>query len=380
MPATADPIRLRPSHEPLCQTDVGQPRSNGDHVPGHQLENHALRSYWVLVACFLFALILSSRSLSADDSPAASPSPPPSDRQTLIVVLGAAGEEQYGELFQQWAGRWLDHARDGQITAASVGLEPPGEKTDLQQLQTLIEAQNMVATEPLWIVLIGHGTYDGRHARFNLRGADLTEQQLAQWLAPFQRPLIIVNCAAASSPFLSALAGENRVVISSTKSGHQYNFARFGDFLSQIIGDPQADLDKDGQTSLLEAYLSASSQVEEFYRQEARLATEHALLDDNGDGRGTPADWFRGVRAVKKPKDDVPVDGLRAHQFHLIRSEVEQQLDAERRARRDALETQLATLRESKSQLGDDAYYQQLLPIMVELARLYESAAGDPSS
>ena len=228
--------------------------------------------------------------------------------------------------------------------------------------------------EPIWIVMLGHGTFDGRQAKFNLRGPDLTAEQLAQWLKPFQRTLIIVNCASASSPFMNQLAGENRVIITSTKSGYQYNFARFGAYISQTIGDARADLDKDGQTSLLEAYLMASSRVDEFYRQESRLATEEALLDDNGDGLGTPASWFRGVRAVKKPKDDGLVDGTRAHQLHLVRTQQEQNMPAELRARRDELEKQLAALRETKAQLEDDQYYERLLPVMIELAQLYESA------
>src|SRR5204863_7310884 len=57
------------------------------------------------------------------------------------------------------------------------------------------------------------------------------------------------------------------------------------------------DRDRDGQIRLLEASLMASHHTAEFYKAESRLATEHALLDDNGDGLGTPADWFRGVRA-----------------------------------------------------------------------------------
>jgi hypothetical protein len=35
------------------------------------------------------------------------------------------------------------------------------------------------------------------------------------------------------------------------------NFARFGDYLSQSIIDAAADLDKDDQTSLWEAFLMA---------------------------------------------------------------------------------------------------------------------------
>jgi hypothetical protein len=225
----------------------------------------------------------------------------------------------------------------------------------------------------LWLVLIGHGTFDGRQAKFNLRGPDLTAEQLADWLAPFQRTVVIVDCASSSSPFLTQLAAVNRVVITSTKSGYQYNFSRFGEFMSLAVGDPTADLDKDGQTSLLEAYLLASARVGEFYRQEARLATEEALLDDNGDGRGTPASWFRGVRAVKKSKDGVALDGARAGQLFLVRNSLERKMSKDVRSRRDSLEAQLRDLRASKAELAPAQYYQRLLPIMTEMARLYES-------
>ena len=92
---------------------------------------------------------------------------------------------------------------------------------------------------------------------------------------------------------------QNRVVVTATRSGDEQNFARFGQYLAEAIADPRADLDKDGQVSLLEAFLTASSRVDEYYRTRSQLATEHALLDDNGDRLGTPADWFRGVRATE---------------------------------------------------------------------------------
>jgi hypothetical protein len=160
-------------------------------------------------------------------------------------------------------------------------------------------------------------------------------------------------------------------VITATKSGHEANFARFGDYLSSAIDDPQADLDKDEQVSLLEAYLLASSRVREFYAKESRLATEHALLDDNGDRLGTPADWFKGVRAVKTAKNGARPDGLRAGQFHLVRGSREEQLPAEVRQRRDQIEQDLARLRERKAELAEDEYFKLLEPLLLELSRLY---------
>ncbi len=163
-----------------------------------------------------------------------------------------------------------------------------------------------------------------------------------------------------------------RVVITATRSGYEQNYARFGQYLSEAIADPNADLDKDGQTSLLEAFLMAARGVAEFYESEGRLATEHPLIDDNGDGLGTPADWFLGVRAVKKAKDNASLDGLRAHQFHLLRSESEQKLPTEKRLRRDELERDIAALRDQKSDLGEEEYYRQLETLLLEIARIYQ--------
>ena len=51
------------------------------------------------------------------------------------------------------------------------------------------------------------------------------------------------------------------------------------------------------------------SAMAEFYEQDGRLATETALIDDNGDGQGTPAGWFRGVWTKRRARDGAsPVD------------------------------------------------------------------------
>ena len=67
------------------------------------------------------------------------------------------------------------------------------------------------------------------------------------------------------------------------------------------------------------------------------------------------------------------VDGVRAHQFHLVRSEVEQELSPAARARRDELEKKLSELRSRKEAMPEDEYYNQLESILVEIARLYQT-------
>jgi hypothetical protein len=297
-------------------------------------------------------------------------------RATVIVAVGAAGEAEFGKEFTKWAELWEKASEKAGVKRQPVGLAPTNALTDLAFLKRALASEPTNSTAELWIVLIGHGTFDGKEARFNLRGPDLSATELAEWLKPFRRPVIVINCASASSPFLNKLSGPNRVIVTATKSGYEENFARFGKYLAETITDLTADLDKDGQTSLLEAFLMASRRVAEFYETDGRLVTETALLDDNGDGLGTPADFFRGVRGVKKPTGGGTVDGLRAHQIHLVRSAQEQQLAPELRTRRDELELTLARLRESRATLETEEYYQRLENLMLEMARLYVQTNG----
>jgi hypothetical protein len=293
---------------------------------------------------------------------------------TIVTVVGAGGQEEYHKQFEEWAHQW--EQASGAVGARFVAIGIDARQTnDLELLkETLANAPKEGA--PLWLVLLGHGTFasyaGSPEAKFNLRGPDVSAKELAQWLEPFQRPLVVVNAASASAPFINALSRTNRVIITATRSGQEQNFARFGKYISEAIADSTADIDKDGQTSLLEAFLSAARRTADFYKTEGRLATEHPLLDDNGDGMGTQADWFRGVRAVKKPDKGAAIDGLRAHQIHLVQNNEERQLSPEVRQRRDELEIAVSKLRESKGQTNEQEYYEKLEPLLVEIARLYE--------
>ena len=293
-------------------------------------------------------------------------------RPTVIVVVGAPGESTFGDQFTVWAKQWQQAAQKAGAQSFILGLDTNSPAADREALEKKLADEPKESQEELWLVLIGHGTFDGREAKFNLRGPDLTSSNLSAWLKPFKRPLAIIDASSSSAPFLKDLSAPGRVLITATRSGSEQNFARLGQYLAEAIADPAADLDKDGQTSLLEAWLTAARRTAEFYQTEGRLATEHSLLDDNGDGLGTPSDWFRGVRAVKKAKEGAALDGLRANQLHLVRSLSEEQMPAAQRARRDELEREVAALRDRKSQMGEDEYYAKLETLLVEMAELYQ--------
>jgi hypothetical protein len=302
------------------------------------------------------------------------------ERPSVVVVVGASGTSEYASDFARSADQWKTAAAKGGAESIEIGLSDGGGISDRDRLQAALTERVKSPGEPLWIVLIGHGTFDGREAKFNLRGPDVNDVELAKWLESAKRKLVVIDCSSSSAPFLNRLSGENRIIVTATKSGSEVNYSRFGHYIAESIADSQADLDKDGQVSLLEAYLLASHRVEEFYRTRSQLASEHALLDDNGDRRGTPAEWFRGVRATRRAKDGAPLDGIRAHQLHLIASDRERRIPAEIRRRRDELEVAVAALRDRKSKLGEDEYYAQLEKLMLELGQLYRRAETESPS
>ncbi len=327
---------------------------------------------------FLFRLFLLAAGAMLSGQPAvlAPAQAQTNEQRSLILVVGAPGEPEYAERFSAWMNLWKTAATKGGLRLTVIGVDTDHPEDDRTRLLNLLRNEAARPDGELWLVFIGHGTFDGRSAKFNLRGPDLSAEELAAELKPCRRPLAVIQCASASGPFINALSAPGRIIVAATRSGYEENVSRFGGYLAQAIADPAADLDKDGQTSLLEAFLFASRQVEQFYKEQGRLATEHALIDDNGDGLGTPADWFRGVRAVRAAADGKSVDGVRSHQLNLVRSDAEQQLSPELRARRDELEQKLSALRLHKATMKEGDYYSQLENILVATAKLYDKGTN----
>lgn len=291
--------------------------------------------------------------------------------QAAIIAVGAEGDAEYAETFAKWATRWQQACAAGGAKTTLIGAEAEDARA---RLQKAIESEAKTG-EPLWVVLLGHGTFDGRVGKFNTRGDDVSAEEVATWLKPFERTVVVVAAFSSSGAWLKPLAAPGRVIVSATKSGTETNYARFGGYLATAFAEG-ADLDKDGQTSLLEAWLAAARQTADFYKSEGRLATEHSLLDDNTDGLGTPADWFRGTRVVKKVQGKGTADGLRASQLILSPNAAERALSAEQRQQRDALERDLAALRERKAEMKEDEYFTALEAILLKLSALYHETGS----
>jgi hypothetical protein len=333
--------------------------------------------------------------ISKADEPAAG-SPPGSqpavsgstagDHQDLILIVGAPGTEEYRATFETWASRWQDAAVRGRVACHRIpgpAVSPDGAAADSSATRDALEAvvREQAArsgSEPLWIVFLGHGTFDGRAARWNLPGRDVAAGELAGWLADQQRPVIVIACASCSSPFINELAAPWRIVVAATKDGQQVQYSRFGEFLSQAISGLDGDIDRDGQTSLLEAWLFAARRTAGFYETEGRLATEHSLLDDNHDGKGTRMEVFTGDKPAANVTSDQPLDGEAARRWHFVRSPEEQQLTPDQRVLRTALESRIELLKQKKSTLSEADYLAELEELLLPLSRLYAEAALNP--
>jgi hypothetical protein len=221
----------------------------------------------------------------------------------LLVVSGVGGEPKYSEAFHEWSLALLDAAvkRFG-VPAANVRYlaEQPekdpvriqGKSTRENVEKALLELARLAsAGDHVFIVLFGHGSSPGREpgeARFNLPGPDLTADQYRFLIDEFKsQKLAFINTASASGDFLKVLSGPNRVVVTATKSGMERNETIFGRYWVEAFTSEGADVDKDGRVSMLEAFDFARQQVVRFYEEGNRLQTEHPVLDDDGDGKGS---------------------------------------------------------------------------------------------
>jgi hypothetical protein len=292
----------------------------------------------------------------------------------VCVVVGAEGEPQYGKMFQQWRKDWSKAA--GGMTVQWIGREDTPERvsesialTDRDILRNWIAGvESAVQEETYWLILIGHGTFDGKSAKFNLRGADVSALELGSWLEGSKHRWVIAVCASSSGPFLPALSRQGRTVITATNSGAEANFSRFGGFLAQSISDISSDLDHDQAISAMEAFVSASRKTEQYYEENKLLATEHALLDDNGDGKGTGADFYRGLKPIKR-SDKGLLDGDMSRGVRLKASPNQESLSSEAKTIVNDLEKQIDALRAKKETMQESPYYAELERLLTELAR-----------
>lgn len=294
----------------------------------------------------------------------------------ILIVSGIGGQPQYSDAFHSWGVSMVDAARDRlklpleniNYLAERPDRDPDriqGRSTKENVERVLAELEQRVGpTDRVFILLIGHGSANGEESRFNLPGPDITAAQFAEHLDKFPTQMVVLaNTSSASGDFVSVLSGPNRVILTATKTGFERNETIFGRFFVEAFAQDGADVDKDERISVLEAFNYARLQVARTYEADKRLLTEHAVLDDNGDGEGST-----------EPDPDTS-DGALARALFLDRlgnvaagpAGGDSVLVALYKEKRE-IETQIQALRKVKDQIGEEDYEAQLEELLVRLA------------
>jgi hypothetical protein len=206
-----------------------------------------------------------------------------------VIINGPGGEPAYAKQFDEWT-RQLSG-----VLAERFGFDSKNVKVLSEKSATAEEVKRTFATlksqldanNVLFLFLIGHGSFDGKESKFNLVGPDLSASEYNVLLSSLPaRRVVVLNMASASGEFIKSLAAKGRIVITATRNGQETNATRFAGFFISALSAADADTDQDGHVSVLEAFVYASRLTGDFYKRAGRLPTEHALLDDNGDGVG----------------------------------------------------------------------------------------------
>lgn len=306
----------------------------------------------------------------------AAPAPRAAAQDThVLVVAGLGGTEEYRARFTGWA----TALRDALVGPRGI---PAGKVTVLAErpemapsaIQARSTRENVTAAlgrmaaeagpeDRILVVLIGHGTAQGDEGRFNLPGPDLGGEDFAAALSAFPTQTVaLVHTGSAGGDFVAALAGPRRITLSATRSARERNATEFAEYFVEALGGQGADLDKDGAISLLEAFTYAKAEVARFYSEENELLTEHAVLDDDGDGEGSPDPGGRSS------------DGALADAFRFGSSAVsaasatDDPVLARLYGERQAIQGRIDELRGRRAGMTEEAYDEALEALLVELA------------
>jgi hypothetical protein len=335
----------------------------------------------LLICSLLCSCGASSVHQQTEKSPQTVPHSVANPNKFAIIIAGVGGEEVYTRKFTSQAMQLYDvlisklgfsDKNVFLLTESVVGgpednaLLRPTAQANAEQVRKAF-AQVKAAADPdslVLVVLIGHGSFDNQRAKFNLVGPDLAAEDYAAMLAALPtRHVVFVNCSSSSGAFLKPLSGQGRIVITATRSGNEQNVTVFADYFIAALADPAADADKNGRISVLEAFNYATKLTAQWYKQKDRLATEHALIDDNGDGVGH--------------EEAAAGDGALAKVTYLDSKPMEQASGdvelAELLKRREQLEAAIEKLKTRKSEMKTEEYEAELERLLIDLAKVNQT-------
>ena len=296
-----------------------------------------------------------------------------------LIVAGAGGEETFTRKFGAQAMQLheavtmrlgFDEKQVFLLTESVSGGPEEGTRANVarataDEVKKALASIKAAATPDSFVlvVLVGHGSFDNQQGKFNLLGPDLAAKDYAGLLNALPtRRVVFVNCASSSGEFVKPLSGDGHIVITATRSGSEQNATNFAEHFIEALANAAADGDKSGRVSVLEAFNYATKLTAEWYKKKDRLATEHALIDDNGDGVGhEEATAGDGALAKTTYLDSKPLEqaGADAELLRLL-------------GERQKLEEAVERLKVRKAEMKEEDYLAELERLLVELAKLNE--------
>ncbi|MEZ6129488.1 MAG: hypothetical protein R3C59_12465 [Planctomycetaceae bacterium] len=153
--------------------------------------------------------------------------------------------------------------------------------------------EQVAQQDSCWVVLLGHAHLYGTRSQFNVLDADFDQNDFGNWAKPLKcREQVFLITLPVSGFWTKPLRMPSRVVITATEADLEYTGTEMPYALTDVLsGDSDHasldDVDGDGVLSLLDLYLATNLEIHGRFTALERLQTEHASLDDNGDGRGS---------------------------------------------------------------------------------------------
>jgi hypothetical protein len=307
----------------------------------------------------------------------------------VVVIEGLGGEADYTHQFDTEAQALAASAQ--RLVAAGADADAGTGAADVRLLAGAAATRSAVLAyfhslagsmhrdDRLIVYLVGHGSYDGRQYKFNIPGPDLSDHDLAAMLdaLPARRQLLVAT-GSASGALLQPLRRPGRILITGTRNGAERNVTHFAAAFVAALTAPAADLDKNGNVSAQEAFDYANRRVQDYFKQQALLASEHAVIQGAGGAQFTVGilqsalDADRGAGAA----DGAGPAGL-AGAAGSARPEAA--VPPELARRRADLNARIRALEQRKATLPPAQYAAQLDPLLLQLAEVQDRIdQGEP--
>ncbi len=267
----------------------------------------------------------------------------------VTIVQGLGGEPVFEENF---------HTQSQTLAEASASLTDAdkvtlfnGEDATRENLLAHFESQSAMMNEDdrAAIYLIGHGSFDGEEYKFNIPGIDISTEDILGIMESFPgQNHFLLNTSSTSGALLEPLGNESRILVTATRSGNEKNATFFGEFFVEALSSEDADLNKNNNISIEEAFGYAQRQVEEYFESQGQLATEHSEIIGDGAAQFTLARINPVVISNESPR---------------IAELQEQNLNIDR---------QIENLQLRRSELSNQEYIEQLQALILQSARINE--------